>query len=357
MKLMITTPDINNTDYGLEFVNWIRTSAANCPFGVHSLVESPEDANAILFINRGGGEYSELLRNNSLLKTFFYKSFVYDTSDAPIDFMRGIYVSMPKGYFNSKRHRAYSYLAPVNEFIESYAKHFENQPDLLFSFMGAATSPIRKSLFHKQLFMEYPDTLIENTSLWSNWNQNDTLRAERTKRYAETLANSKFVLCPRGIGTASYRLFETMQMGRIPIIISDDWVPPVGPDWDSFSIRVAENKIAKIPELLTQYQVRYEEMGKKARQTWEDWFSPKVQFHRLAENILTLMDEGSSPASWESYTWTLLASYWRTKRSLRYQLRGLTLAVMKLMKVRFYLTIPTDSFTANVSKNNADDAE
>ncbi|MEH1928096.1 exostosin domain-containing protein [Nostoc sp.] len=294
MKLMITTPDINNTDYGLEFVNLICVSATNCPFKAHSLTEDPEDADAILFINRGGGEYSELLRNNSLVKKFFHKSFIYESSDSPIDFMRGIYVSMPKAHFNIKRHRAYGYLASINEFIEPYVQNFQHQPDLVFSFMGAATSPIRKTLFHKQLFIELPETLIENTSSWSNWNSHNPLREERTKRYAETLARSKFVLCPRGGGTSSHRLFETMQMGRVPIILADNWVAPVGPEWELFSIRVAENRISEIPQLLTLYEHRYEEMGEKAQQAWEEWFSPKVQFHRLAENILSLLDESRS---------------------------------------------------------------
>ena len=355
MKLMITTPDINNTDYGLEFVNFIRLSATNCPFKAHSLTEDPEDADAILFINRGKGEYSELLQSNFLVKKFFHKSFIYESSDNPIDFMRGIYVSMPKTHFNIKRHRAYAYLAPVNEFIEPYAQNFQHQPDLLFSFMGAATSPIRKTLFNKQFFIELPETLIENTSSWSNWNSHDPLREERIKSYAKSLARSKFVLCPRGIATSSYRLFETMQMGRVPIILADNWVAPVGPDWELFSIRVAEKRISEIPELLTLYKHRYEEMGQKARKAWEDWFSPKVQFHCLAENILSLLDENRSGDQWQPYRWTLLLSYCQTRRNLRQNLRGLALATLKVMKIKHYLTTPTESFTINISANNAND--
>jgi len=166
--------------------------------------------------------------------------------------------------------------------------------------------PVRKTLFYKKLFVESSDTLIENTSAWSNWKQGDPSRQERTKRYAETLARSKFVLCPRVIGTTSYRLFETMQMRRVPVIISDAWVPPVGPDWGSFSIRVAENKIAEIPEILNLYVDRYEEMGKKARQAWEEWFSPEVLFHRLAENVAILMSSDDILDEWEPYRWSLI---------------------------------------------------
>lgn len=346
MKLMVTTPDIDNTDYGFEFVNWIRKSSEDCPFKVHIFVESPEDADAILFINRGGN-YSELLRNNSLLRRYFHKSFVYETSDNPIDFMRGIYVSMPKSRVNTKRHLAYSYLTPINEFIEHYSTTFHQKPDLLFSFMGAATSPIRKTLFRQQLFVGRTDTFIENTSSWSNWDSSSSVRTERTKHYAEILARSKFVLCPRGVGTTTYRLFETMQMGRVPIIIADEWVQPKGPEWSLFSIQVPENKIAQIPDLLREYHERYEDMGKKAREAWEEWFSPNVQFHRLAENVLYLMNIDSSSNSLEIYKWPFIVFYWKTRRSIRSSMREIALVFFRIFNINPYLAIPPESGNAN----------
>jgi len=60
-----------------------------------------------------------------------------------------------------------------------------------------------------------------------------------TKEYAKAILNSQFVLCPAGWGPATYRLFETMEMGRVPVTLSDEWVPPPGPRWDEFSIALA----------------------------------------------------------------------------------------------------------------------
>jgi len=42
------------------------------------------------------------------------------------------------------------------------------------------------------------------------------------QNYARLIANSKFVLCPQGVGPSSLRLFETLLMGRAPVIISDE---------------------------------------------------------------------------------------------------------------------------------------
>ena len=68
------------------------------------------------------------------------------------------------------------------------------------------------------------------------------------------------ILCPRGEGTSSIRLFESLRMGRPPVIISDQWVPPEGPAWDTFSVRIPERRIHTIPDRLTELEHQAEMM-------------------------------------------------------------------------------------------------
>jgi hypothetical protein len=82
------------------------------------------------------------------------------------------------------------------------------------------------------------------------------------------------VLCPRGIGTSTFRLFETMQSGRVPVILSDAWVPSAGIDWNAVSLRVPERDIARLPEICTAALPRWDGMAREARRAWEEWFSP-----------------------------------------------------------------------------------
>jgi hypothetical protein len=110
---------------------------------------------------------------------------------------------------------------------------------------------------------------------------------ERT-RYGDIIARSKFVLCPRGYACSSWRLFETMKAGRVPVIISDQWVPPAGIAWECFSIRVRQNRVAQIPEMLERYEPKAATMGRLARVAWEEWFSQETSFHRIVEWCLHL---------------------------------------------------------------------
>jgi hypothetical protein len=101
--------------------------------------------------------------------------------------------------------------------------------------------------------------------------------------YAEAILDSQFVLCPGGCGPSSFRLFEAMEMGRAPVILSDEWVPPPGPRWDQLSVRVPESCAGDISSIVSRFSDRHEAMGRAARAAWEQWFAKPVCFHRLVE--------------------------------------------------------------------------
>ena len=44
--------------------------------------------------------------------------------------------------------------------------------------------------------------------------------------YVENLVASDYVLCARGAGNFSYRLYETLSCGRIPVFVDTDCVLP-----------------------------------------------------------------------------------------------------------------------------------
>jgi hypothetical protein len=87
--------------------------------------------------------------------------------------------------------------------------------------------------------------------------------------YVEMLRDSHFVLCPRGKGPTSWRFYETMMAARVPVIISDGWVPARDIDWLSCSLQVSESDIDSIPSLCAANVGRAQEMGLRARQEWE----------------------------------------------------------------------------------------
>ncbi len=125
--------------------------------------------------------------------------------------------------------------------------------------------------------------LIEDTSRFNFFDGQPAAAREQEQKYQDVILASKFVLCPSGAGPSSIRLFETLGAGRVPVIISDDWVEVDGPDWNACSVRVPESQVGGIPATLAALEPRWPAMAAAARQAWSEWFAPDVVFHRLVE--------------------------------------------------------------------------
>ena len=102
--------------------------------------------------------------------------------------------------------------------------------------------------------------------------------------------NSIFVLCPRGKAPSSYRIFEAMKAGRVPVIIADEWVPPAGPSWPEFSLRVPEAHLQNLPQILERLADRGPEMGLRASEAWDRWFSREQAFQTVVTLCLQILE-------------------------------------------------------------------
>lgn len=198
------------------------------------------------------------------------KSFVFDTQDTPLGLYPGLYCSLRRFLFSASRHRTCCYMQSFNEFIGADEPAAARKPRYLFSFQGNLTSRTRARLFEMKYGRD--DVLIERTRPF--WTDTGGHR-EFKRQYAANILASRYVLCPRGVGTSTFRLFETMQSGRVPVILSDAWVPTPWADWDACALRVREADIARLPEICLANEGRWEAMARQARLSWKQWFSPE----------------------------------------------------------------------------------
>ncbi len=120
------------------------------------------------------------------------------------------------------------------------------EPDILFSFIGAPTATVRQEIVRRL----GGSCHIKLREAWHFSIQREQRELEKSE-YAEVMSRSKFALCPRGTGPSSLRVWEAIAAGVIPVIIADDLRLPIGIDWDRCSIRIGENDIDEIPDLLS----------------------------------------------------------------------------------------------------------
>jgi hypothetical protein len=146
-----------------------------------------------------------------------------------------------------------------NDFIS--IPHFPNvsslhdeKRDIFFSFMGSFETHYTRKLFdnlscNKKYY-------IKDTGGWHYYNR----KIENEERYRELLSRSIYTLCPRGTGHGTIRLFESLNSGSIPIIISDDYKLPIGLVNNHNCIVIPESKTTSIPRILDENAFNVEKM-------------------------------------------------------------------------------------------------
>lgn len=254
----------------------IQTAILGSRRGSTEITVSPEDADIILFT---GAEYDlEPIRSHSLAKRYPAKCVVYDRSPYPPDTLSGVYTNMPQPGFDAGRMAAFGYIdAPPLDAGE--VDPSDIQPDLLFGFRGQRNVSVRDRL----LELDHPRGEIVDTTQLFIAHQAQAEDSRHRRLYREQILRSKFVLCPRGWGVSSYRLYETMMCRRVPVVLSDEWVAPAGPDWEACIVRIPESRVKEIPRMLLEMEGRWDELASNAHEAWESWFSPPVIFERLID--------------------------------------------------------------------------
>jgi hypothetical protein len=215
------------------------------------------------------------------VKKYPDKTFMFNPHDVPWAILRGLYANIPKDQFDEKYLASAPYFEIVNKYIYC---DFSKDPEHLYSFYGAPSSGIRKKIFKMK---HHPRARILHSMQHMFFEKGEKPQLPQVQ-YAELMTNSKFVLAPRGIGTSSIRLFEILQAGRVPVVLSDRYVFPKGMDWKKFAIIVPEKDIDRLPEILEREEASWPERSAAAKKTWDDHFAPQSVFHYFIENIREL---------------------------------------------------------------------
>jgi hypothetical protein len=170
----------------------------------------------------------------------------------------------------------------------------DGEPDLLCSFVGNLDShPSRRGL----IALASDDVMVEDRGQFFPWNMSATEEEEGRRHFAHILSRSAFVLCPRGQGTSSFRFYEALAAGRVPVVLSDRWVPPVGLGDAEVFVRWPEGHTRQLLAYLERLAPRSRELGANARRAFEQLFADDVMFTRLGDALEAL----AATAPWETF--------------------------------------------------------
>lgn len=119
------------------------------------------------------------------------------------------------------------------------------------------------------------------------WGVKDTkARVAMLKDFCLRLARSRYAFAPRGIGTSSFRLYQALMAGTIPIVSGMTEYPFSNTvDWKDFCIINEKQSKYDFNSLIVNPE--YENMRQKGIQFWEDYVRIENCDKKLFENHLS----------------------------------------------------------------------
>jgi hypothetical protein len=148
------------------------------------------------------------------------------------------------------------------------------------SFVGSMTHPIRQELL--SAVHDKPGVLIQAFE-WQ-----ETVSDKKADLFKYITQRSIFSLCPRGYGATSYRMYESIQLGAIPVYVSDKHLLPWSDEinWEEFCVIIKPKDIEKVLELtlgITNNKVKI--MQKNLENIWNNYFSIEASCKHIAKRI------------------------------------------------------------------------
>ena len=253
--------------------------------------------------------YINTVLQDPFLSNYYHKTFTINTDDCATGILRGLYTSLPQSRFDSQYYAAVPFFDYPNELVFSH-----NQPNIDPTYLAGwrgntKSSKIRSKIL--QVLRGLPQFSVATTDSWLNHPPQEKLD------YVNLIVNAKFSLCPTGWAAVSFRIYESMALGRCPVIIADTFVPPPGPAWQDFALFLPENEVENLPVFLLAHESSYKFRGALALDEWQRYFGPDVIRDYYAQALYRLFCAGTElDKEAELKRWSSWKLYWSNEWTL-----------------------------------------
>ena len=113
-------------------------------------------------------------------------------------------------------------------------------------------------------------------------------KQQARQEYVKNLKEAEYAVVARGGGNFSYRLYEALSCGRIPVFLNTDCVLPFDHiiDWKKYMVWVEEQDIGQIGDILYDFHTSLSpgavrEAGEQCRRLYEEWLCPSGFYKNL----------------------------------------------------------------------------
>ncbi len=256
--------------------------------------------------------YIEKLLADPVTGRYPHKVYTINNDDAGTGLLRGVYAGLRRSRLNPAIHASVPFLSQHNEFVLQRAGAPRPQPTYLATWRGNPRSNVKLRTRLLEVCSGSKTLRAESSASWLNHDPDEK------SLYVDLLLSGKFALCPGGWTPATYRIYESMALGVMPVIIADEYVPPAGPNWDEISLRIPEAELPNIERELNKHAERYLEFGRLAHEAWQRHFRPELLISCYCDALLSCVrsSAGTGSASEEIKRWRSPRMYWSNQWSI-----------------------------------------
>lgn len=216
--------------------------------------------------------------NSTLVETEKYFT-VCQFDDGPLE-------SFPQDtlIFSAGGNREGENIVPIPLICSPIPKEFiqPKEKTIFASFVGSRnTHPIRMDMCKH---LSNLDDYYISADTWS-----PTVPIDNFKNFVEITSSSKFSLAPRGYGKQSFRLYEILQLGSVPVYVSDEhylpWMDEL--DWNDFCVPVNEDEIEEIDDILKSISDEdYNKLVQNGKKAYQEYFTLEGMFQNIIKRIV-----------------------------------------------------------------------
>lgn len=237
--------------------------------------DEPSSADRIVFIDLHQAHHLDIrqtILRHQLFTEYRHKIIVWNETDRPLFTVRGLYVNVPQILRQDSAVTPIPYLFVPADSLFHGINFSTAGRTMKCTYRGSNTHKCRRKLNT----INQPDYSLIDSS-----RSNSIPKSE----YLTELDHSLHALCPRGHGLTSFRLYEAMGRGCLPVIIADGWIPPKGIAWDNFCTFVKESHIDYLPNLLSYSESELFRRQKSLKREFDLYLAPEVRMNYFLKQI------------------------------------------------------------------------
>ena len=260
-------------------------------------LSSLEESDFIIFPAEPKGkefiEFQQISKDKPLI------AFFNNDSDENLNYRDNTYIFRTSFYKSTQKQTEFAVPGWSNDLGSLPIRKWSNKPTV--SFCGQVVNPRNVRLSGLEILEKnkHIDTkFIKRNLFWAGCSfqeKDKDLAISVRKEFLDNINNSDYVFCARGGGNFSYRIYETMACGRIPLLLNTDCVLPYDfiVDWGKIFPIINLKEINKIPEFLLEFhnsiKDSFEERQILIRQLWEKYISPTGFFKNIDKHFMGVM--------------------------------------------------------------------